>query len=309
MKVSKVVLVVVALHVLVIGGIFIFEGCSRAKAPTPDMAANETAPADPAAATATTPALPADTTAAAPSLTPAQPTPAAAPTPVAPVAPVTPARTYTVKKGDTLSKIAKAEHVAMGDLARANNLTKNSMLKINQKLTIPSKAEAPVTAVAAAPAADAAAPTAAAVGGSSYTVKSGDSLWKIAKAHNISVTALKQANNLSSDALKLNQKLTIPTGSAPAAAAAPAPAVAEWKAGTHSENGQTIHVVDVGESLAAIAKKYGVTVTELMKANNITDAKRVTVTQRLVIPAAPAAGAPATTMTPAVAAPIVSVQN
>ncbi len=41
MKVSKVVLIVVALHALVIGGIFVFEGCSRSKTATTDMAANE----------------------------------------------------------------------------------------------------------------------------------------------------------------------------------------------------------------------------------------------------------------------------
>jgi len=44
MKVSKVVLIVVALHVLVIGGIVVFEGCSRVKSSTPDMAANESLP-------------------------------------------------------------------------------------------------------------------------------------------------------------------------------------------------------------------------------------------------------------------------
>jgi len=42
MKVSKVVLIVVALHVLVIGGIFIFEGCSRSKSSVPALAENET---------------------------------------------------------------------------------------------------------------------------------------------------------------------------------------------------------------------------------------------------------------------------
>jgi hypothetical protein len=35
------------------------------------------------------------------------------------------------------------------------------------------------------------------------------------------------------------------------------------------------NVVDIGESLGSIAKKYGVSVGELMKANNITDAKRI----------------------------------
>ncbi len=48
MKVSKVVLIVVALHVLVIGGIVVFEGCSRVKSSTPPMADNENPAGEPA---------------------------------------------------------------------------------------------------------------------------------------------------------------------------------------------------------------------------------------------------------------------
>ena len=315
MKVSKVVLLVVALHVLVIGGIFVFEGCSRAKAPTPDMAANE----GPADQNATNPAaaMPADT-AVQNNLTPITPAPASL-TPVAPVAPVAAvapapaARTYVVKKGETLLKIAKAEHVKLSELASANKLTKTAALKIGQKLTIPVKAEAPATALAAAapttaPAAAAATP---AVSGNSYTVKAGDSLWKIAKANNVSVAALKQANNLTSDALKVNQKLAIPaTATAAAAAPVTTASAGDYQPGTHAENGQTTHIVDIGESLATIAKKYNVTVADLMKANNISDSKRISVSQKLVIPpAATTASAPVTTATPAVAAPIVSAAN
>src|SRR5436309_16004670 len=120
MKVSKVILIVVALHVLVIGGIFIFEGCSRTtKAPTPEMAENET-PADQAAATE--PAVPAEPTAQN-NLVPAQPATAPGPT-------QSTARTYVVRKGDSLWKIAKSQGVSIGDLARANGLTKTSALKV-----------------------------------------------------------------------------------------------------------------------------------------------------------------------------------
>ena len=305
MKVSKVVLIVVALHVLVIGGIFVFEGCSRAKAPTPDMAANET-PADTNAA-----ALPADSTAG---LTPVTPAPTAL-TPVAPIAPVVPlapapaARMYVVKKNDTLTKIAKAEHVKLSELASANKLAQTAALKIGQKLTIPAKAEAPVTAVAsaAAPTTVPAATAAPVAGGNTYTVKAKDSLWTIAKANHISLAVLKQANNLTSDKLQVNQKLIIPAGATPTASAAPPVATAEFQPGMHVESAQTTHVVDIGESLATIAKKYGVTVTDLMKANNITDGKKITVSQRLVIPSAQMPTV--TTATPAVAAPIVSTGN
>ena len=43
-----------------------------------------------------------------------------------------------------------------------------------------------------------------------YPVKSGDSLWKIATNYGISVNALKQANNLTSDLLSIGQVLSIP---------------------------------------------------------------------------------------------------
>ncbi|MCG3147607.1 MAG: hypothetical protein PCFJNLEI_01047 [Verrucomicrobiae bacterium] len=312
MKVSKVVLIVVALHVLVIGGIFIFEGCSRAKTGAPELAANETTPTDP---TGPATVVPPDPTAMVPALAPVQPiasVPAPAPAPVV-------SRSYVVKKGDTLSKIARAERVSMAELASANNLTKTSILKINQKLTIPVKAEpttAPVAAAppAGAPAADAAVP---AVTGPAYVVKSGDSLWKIAKAHNVSVTAIKQANNLTSDALKINQKLTIPAGTAPAVATTTAQAgiapttYAEWQPGAYVEGGQTVHVVDIGETPATIAKKHKVTVDQLLKANNISDPKRIMVGQKLMIPGAPQqATTTAPTPTPAVVtAPIVTTSN
>jgi LysM repeat protein len=49
-----------------------------------------------------------------------------------------------------------------------------------------------------------------------YVVKKGDSLWKIAKVQGTTIAALKAANNLTSDSLKVGQKLTIPAKVAPA---------------------------------------------------------------------------------------------
>lgn len=314
MKVSKVVLIVVALHVLVIGGIFVFEGCSRSQAPTPDMASNESLPGEQPAAVAPTTAPMTPQV-----LTPADPSSIPAPSTVASSQPATAARTHVVKKGDSLWKIAKLESVSVGDLTRANNLTKTSMLKIGQKLQIPAsaKAEQVTTATASViptggvtPSAEATIPEGS---GPLYTVKSGDSLWKIARQQNVSVAAIKQANSLSSDALKVGQKLHMPVATATAAsttASAPVNAgiatpshATEWREpGQYSENGQTIHVVDFNESPATIAKKYGIKIEDLMKANNITDATRIQYGQRLVIPLSQQA-----TTSPSVsAAPVVS---
>jgi peptidoglycan endopeptidase LytE len=310
MKVSKVVLIVVALHVLVIGGIFIFEGCSRAKTSAPEMAENETPATDSAA---NLPALPAEN-----ALAPAQPSPAVVAQTTAPAA-----RTYTVKKGDSLWKIAKSQSVSIGDLARANNLSKTTALKVGQKLQIPAAAKSEtVTAQASVvpTSADSTAPTTTAAAtpmeGNIYIVKTGDSLGKIARAQNISVAAIKQANSLSGDSLRIGQKLHIPTATAAATPTAQAGIATtsekEWQTGPVTENGQQYHIVDIGESPATIAKRYGIKVEDLMKANGISDARRIMVGQKLSIPTQPAATpapAPAASTTPAAAAPIVSAKN
>ena len=137
-------------------------------------------------------------------------------------------------------------------------------------------------------------------------MKSGDSLWKIAKANNVSVASLKQANNLTSDSLKVNQKLVIPAAATTATAPVTTANAGALQPGMQVDNGQTTHIVDIGETVGSIAKKYNVSVAELMKANNISDIKRVTVSQKLVIPSATAPMPVLTTATPAIAAPIVS---
>lgn len=307
MKVSKVVMIVVALHVLVIGGIFVFEGCSRARTGTAQTAEGDNLP---------TPGIeippPAEQLALAPGLTPA--TPDAAPVGLAPTAALAPApslaptpapaATYAVKKGDSLWKIAKAQGTTVDELLRANNLTKTSVLQIGQALTIPAKTDTASVTIAA-PAALAGAAPAVASSGSDYTVKSGDSLWKIANKNGTTVAALKQANGLSTDRLQIGQKLVISAGSAavstagatpavvPARSASAASAYQSWEEPGTSfmENGQTIHVIDFNESLGMIAAKYGVSTKALMAANNIADVRGIHPGQRLVIPS-PGAAAP-----------------
>lgn len=95
--------------------------------------------------------------------------------------------TYTVVKGDSLWSIAKRYGVTVDDIIQLNNLNTID-LKIGDTLLIPSTETTTKT----------------------YTVKSGDSLWSIAKANNISVDQLKEANNLTSNLLSIGQVLIIP---------------------------------------------------------------------------------------------------
>jgi len=280
MKVSKVVLVVVALHVLVIGGIFVFEGCSRAKTPGAQLADNETQPG----ATTPTPAPVADN-----NLTAATPAPAPAPAPVAP-APV-PAKTYIVKKGDSLYKIAKAEKVTVEQIAKANNLSKTSKLQIDQKLVIPTAIAKADAAPSPATTVSAPAPAPSSASDNKYAAKAGDSLWKIAKNNGITVAALKQANNLTKDTIKVGQKLVIP---------AKAAATTVTTAALTTDPNQPTYIVAASDTLASIAQKHGVKVEDLMRANKMTGTTRLHAGDKLVIPQAPSA--PAGT-SPAVIAP------
>jgi LysM repeat protein len=141
--------------------------------------------------------------------------PVAVPPVVAPV-PEVAGMEYVVVKGDSLAKIAKKNGVTLSALKAANPGVEPTKLKVGQKLSIPASS----SGAAAPAAAGAQASTGSSMGGEAYTVKSGDTLTKIAKAHGTTVKAIKAASNLTTDHIKVGQKLTIP---AKAEAAAPAP--------------------------------------------------------------------------------------
>ena len=96
---------------------------------------------------------------------------------------------YTVKKGDSLYSIARANNTTASILTSINNLTSNN-LSIGQQLKIPIGSNASSSTTV-------------------YTVKSGDSLYSIAKKFNTTVDSIKKKNNLTSNALSIGQKLNI----------------------------------------------------------------------------------------------------
>src|SRR5690606_18645686 len=90
---------------------------------------------------------------------------------------------------------------------------------------------------------------------STYTIKSGDSLWKIASQHNVSVADLKAWNKLTSDAIFPNQVLKVAstsTSSATVPATSPAPAPASQPASSAT----TTYTVKSGDTLSKIASLH-----------------------------------------------------
>jgi LysM repeat protein len=146
-------------------------------------------------------------------------------------------QTYEVASGDSLSKIAARFGVSAREITELNKIKDANKIRVGQKLLLPSYASPQAPSAVKKPAAKpvakpAAKPKPAPVAGAGeYIVKSGDSLSKIASRNGTTVKALREANNLKSDMIRINQKLVLPGGAAavaaaPAAAPAPAPVAA-----------------------------------------------------------------------------------
>jgi LysM repeat protein len=100
-----------------------------------------------------------------------------------------------------------------------------------------------------------------------YIVKSGDTLWSIAKKNNLSVDNLKKYNNLKSNLLFVGQTLKL---------SAPKTPVTE-------DDAANKYVVKPGDNLYAISKMYKVSVDDLKKVNNINN-DIISIGQILTIP-------------------------
>ena len=147
--------------------------------------------------------------------------------------------TYTVKAGDTLYSIANKYGLTVNELKQLNNLT-SDILSIGQVLNISNSNTS--------------------LPSNTYIVKSGDSLYSIAKKYGITVDALKSANGKTSNLLSIGEILVIPTTTT-----------------------TRTYTVKAGDSLWKIATNYGVSVNALKQANGLSS-DLLSIGQVLVIP-------------------------
>jgi LysM repeat protein len=110
------------------------------------------------------------------------------------------ASTHVVQPGETLTRIAQRHNTTVAALTQANNITNPNMLSVGQRLVIPASTGSPG---ATTPSGSSCATT--------YTVKQGDNLFRIALRHNYTQAYLARVNGITNPALiRVGQVICIP---------------------------------------------------------------------------------------------------
>ncbi len=212
----------------------------------------------------------------------------------------TPIHEYMVQSGDSLYVIAHRNHTTIRELRRLNELPEGSLLKPGQVLKIPGKAttskkKSPARSSKSArkkkPKAQPKSKTKVAKTTKSprnYTVEAGDTISVIAQKFGLSSEELRQANGMKKSSLiRVGQKLKIPAAKKSTAAANKKTAVKKEKQAAVKKNKSgkgKVHVVQSGDTLFSIARKYHTPLKDLMSLNQIPPTGIIKPGQELKIP-------------------------
>jgi putative chitinase len=183
---------------------------------------------------------------------------------------------YRIQSGDTLGALAAQFNTSVGALAQLNGIDNPDLIYAGQLLQI----EDGFDATAPAPVELNPPPTPpAAAAGQDYTIQSGDTLGAIAGRFGTTVDALASLNGIvNPNLIFAGQTLAIP-GGAPVDAPAPAPVEAPAPV-----NVDQTYTVRSGDTLSAIAARFGTTYGAIAAANGIANPNLIYPGQRLSIP-------------------------
>lgn len=197
-------------------------------------------------------------------------------------------RTYLAKKGERLDKIAKKFKTSIATLIEHNQIAlKKNKLASNQTILVNTNDQSNGSELIAANFKSAepekATKTAAAVtvaGKTSHRVKKGETLFSIARQHDVTPDKIKSWNHLKSDKVVLGQTLAIQqvavVSKEKAERDAPSKSakskVAKAKAGIGK---RTLYTVRRGDTLNRIAQKFNVALNDIQRWNNLSNKHRI----------------------------------
>jgi LysM repeat protein len=170
--------------------------------------------------------------------------------------------TYTVKAGDSLYRIAVNHNMSLQELKNLNNLSSNLIMP-GQVLKVSGQATSNQSSTNTNTSQNSNQTQAS--GNGTYTVKAGDSLYRIAVNHNMSLQELKNLNNLSSNLIMPGQVLKVSGKTVPNK---PSTNTAQNSNQTQT-SGNGTYTVKAGDSLWAIANSHKMTLNDLKQVNNL----------------------------------------
>lgn len=159
--------------------------------------------------------------------------------------------TVTVQAGDTLSALAHQYGTTVDSIVRLNNIANPNLIYVGERLVISTTQNSQITDNSTI----------------YYTVKSGDTLSKIAGEYNVTVQSIAQENSISNpNLIYVGQRLVIET----------------VRYNVHATN-NIIYLIKYGDTLSEIAQKYNTTVNELVRLNDISNPNLIYVGEKLRI--------------------------
>ena len=182
---------------------------------------------------------------------------------------------HRVRRGETLSSISRRYDVSIDSLRAANDLD-GSVIHPGESLVVPSGSATSATlASVAEPREEIAAQLPERQKAASrakprvHVVKSGDTLWGVARRYDVTVPALAAANDMTTQStLSMGARLVIPGGAGGSAS---------------SEGTAMTYHVRRGDTLSEIAEKFNVSVRQLMTWNRLRQSSSLRAGQRLVV--------------------------
>lgn len=174
-----------------------------------------------------------------------------------PPTPIEPTNTqtiyYTVKSGDTLSQIANRYGTTVAEIANNNSIANVNLIYPGEVLKIITNSSVSATEENC-------------IGGTIYTVKSGDTLSEIAARYGVTITCILEHNTITNPNLIYpGQRIKVRCNNC------------------NTNNSTSYYTVKSGDTLWDISRKYGVSISTLVNKNNIKNANLIYPGQKIYI--------------------------
>jgi len=171
-------------------------------------------------------------------------------------------KTYTVKSGDTLSAIASKHNMSLSSLLSKNDISASKVIFPGTKLKVSGSSSDSKDQNSTSK------PKSSSSSSATYTVKAGDTLGSIAVKHNMSLSSLLSKNNISaSKVIFPGNKLKI-SGSSSSHES-------NSSKKESSSSSTSSYTVKSGDTLGGIAAKHDMSLSELLKLNDISASKPI----------------------------------